>query len=110
LEERGEMGGTEWRECRIRPRVEVLVYNCMHAWSWSSALLAIRRTVRRPRLTVPTNLQAVIVVDMVVCIAVEPWRQCLVRKLDAADGIVIVGVCNGFRDSTSTAMKLWQCQ
>jgi hypothetical protein len=37
-------------------------------------LLAIRRTVRRPRLTVPTNLQAVIVVDMLLCLggAVAP--------------------------------------
>ena len=43
------------------------------------SLLAIRRTVRRPRLTVPTNLQAVITVDMLICFLVEPWRQCLAR-------------------------------
>lgn len=45
----------------------------------AGALLVIRRTVRRPRLTVPTNLQAVIVVDMLSYVLVEPWRQCLVR-------------------------------
>jgi len=32
-------------------------------------LLAIRRTVRRPRLTVPTNLQAVIVDDMLLYVS-----------------------------------------
>lgn len=31
--------------------------------------MAIRRTVRRPRLTVPTNLQAVIVDDMLLYVS-----------------------------------------
>ena len=69
------MGGIEWRGYMIRPREGVLVLFDTHACMLGAgALLAIRRTVRRPRLTVPTNLQAVIVVDILYCVWVEPWR------------------------------------
>lgn len=81
---RAERGEIEWRECMRRPGREVLVQMRMLGSS-----VTIRRTVRRPRLTVPTNLQAVIMVDMLclsgaaapmlseVCVCREQWMVLL---------------------------------
>ena len=48
------------RECRRHPAGE-----CCQCWTlYVSRKVAIELTVRRPRLMVPTNLQAVTVADM----------------------------------------------
>ena len=82
----------------------------------------MRRTVRRPRLTVPTNLQAVIVVDMLLCLsgAVAPMlsEELSVCRKQQMGLLACVMRFTAAHPSTAqhstaqhgTAMKLWQRQ
>lgn len=50
------MGGREWKGCRRRPAGGEVSQGCLVGW------FGTVRTVRRPRLIVPMNLQRAIVV------------------------------------------------
>lgn len=54
------MEGIGWRVCRRHPELDCQYERCIR---WK--LVARWRTVRSPRLIVPTNLRAVTAVDMV---------------------------------------------